>query len=451
MLIKCKKCGNEITEEERKLYGKYCKNCYELKSNTDNQNNKSLKNNKLIKFICIISIIIIIILIANSFVLYMYPKNCIGKINESYTSQQYDKTARYKSKLDLIKRYLKNDDEYYKIQYKVKLSEAIELYKNQNYIETIETLKEIKNTDNEVIKKINDCKYELGKQYFEQKQYSKSIEYLNEVKEKSDIEELKDKAHYNLALEILSDKDYTKAMEEIKKVNNKELEGLEKTRKQIHYEYGKYFLNRGDYNGGISQLEQAKDYEDAKTLVNFAYIEKAEKLIKENKLGEARSIYNYLEESIEHDGIKVLERKKQLNNAESMINATGKKYASKSYCESRNVWKYDGRWENWFIDKPDSYEYIDTILKLNNDGTYTLSGRAYFYAFNNFSTLQKYCNADIISKNIEIKNISSIPAKYNIDEYTTLLFSNGKFKIQYNKKDDYSTNFYNVYSSSITY
>lgn len=401
--------------------------------------------------ICL-NIFIIVIIAITIFVIFIYPNICINQINDNYNSQQYNKVAKYEFKLNMLNRYLKDDEEKYRdLLYKVKLSNAIILYENAEFDKALNELLEIQSPDEIVNNKINDCKYQLGRKYLEEKQYDQALEFLQEVTNKEDINNLLDETYTNLALKYLEEEKYSQAIDEIEKVNNKDSENYKNIKKQIHYEYGKYSLNRNDYNGGIANLEQAKDYEDANTLINNAYIEQAEKYIEEGNLQEAKKIYDYLPEEIEYNGIKVSIRKNQLNKFVNLIPVTGKKYATKTYCESRNVWRYDGRWTNWHIDTPDSSEYIDTRLILNDDGTATLKGTAYFYAFNNFSSLAEYCNANIISRTIEIKNINSIPSTYTIDENTKLLYSNGTFTIKYSKRDDYSTSFYNMYISTVTY
>lgn len=409
------------------------------------------KKGKSKKLLILITIIVILVATIICLIL-MYPSKCITSINDNYNSQQYDKVAKYDSKLNMLKNYLKEKEtEYNKIQYKVKLAKSLILIENSEYESALQQLLEIKETDEIVTNKINDCKYELGKKYLEEKQYDNALEFFQAVTNKEDINTLLDTTYSELALKCLEEKNYIQALEEIRKVTDKNNENYNNLKKQIHYEYGKYNLSRNDYNGGISQLEQAKDYEDANTLVNNAYIEKAEKYIKDGNLQEAKNIYNYLPEEIEHNGIKVSDRKNQLNKFASLIDITGKKYATKTYCESRNIWRYDGRWTNWHIDASDASEYIDTRLILNDDGTVTLKGTAYFYAFNNFSSLAEYCKANIVSRTIEIKNIHSIPSTYDIDENTKLLYSKGKFTIKYSKRDDYSTSFYNMYLSTVTY
>lgn len=422
-----------------------------MSKNNDNQDNKKIKHKKHI-IIILTLFIIIISLISAIFIKIIYPQNCIISINDNYSLQQYIEVSKYDSKLNIIKDFLNpNDDEYKEIQYKVKISNAIISFENKQYDIALSELEQIELIDENVKAKINDCKYELTKKYINEKQYNNALKFIEQVNNKEDISDLKDTIHYNLALEYLQDKKYKNALDEIVEVKNKDYDNLQNTKSKIHYEYGKFFLGKKDYNGGISQLEQAGDYEDAKTLVINAYIEQAEKYIKAEKFDEAKNIYNFLSEDAEYNGVKVSVRRYQLSKFSGLIDATGKKYATKSYCDVKNVWKYDGRWDKWYYDTTNNSEYINTSLKLNNDGTITLNGSVYFYAFNNFSSLAEYCTAKIISKTIKIENISSIPSTYNLDDDTKLLYSKGKFSIKYSKRDDYSINFYNLYTSSVTY
>lgn len=423
------------------------------------QNHISIRNmnNKAKRITLIVTIIIVVICLIISISTWVIikkilPQKYISFINENYDSTQYKKVAEYEPKLDIIKEYLKDDnDEYKKIEYKVRDSSATILVNTKNYEMALQELKKIELEDNNIQRKINDCKYELAKQYINKERYAPALKLLDDVVDKDDTIQLKDKAHFNLALVYLKSRDYSKSLEEINKISNDQYENLEITKKQINYEYGKYYFNIEKYESAISYLEQAKDYEDANTILNNAYIEKAEKYIKQGNIQEAKNIYNFLPNDIEYNEVKVSVRKNQISKFSNLINATGIKYATKSYCESRNVWRYDGRWDNWYIDVPDDSEYINTNITLNNDGTVTLKGTVYFYAFNNFSTLADYCKANIISKTIKLENLNSIASSYDLDDNTKLLYSNGVFSIKYSKRDDYSTSFYNLYMSSVTY
>lgn len=411
---------------------------------------KSLKKNKrlIMLVICLIIILVLVIIFIN----FALPNIYITSINNNYNSNNYNKVARYNAKLNFIQNYLRNDNEEYKnIQYKVKYSLALTLFDNEQFERALNELSTIELLDEKVKNKINDCKYELGKKYLEDKEYDKAVEYLQEVTDKEDFNDLLNEAHYNLAIKYLENSEYIKAIKEIEKVNDKKYKDLEKTKKQIHYKYGIYSFNRGDYSEAVSQFKLAGNYEDAKTYINNAKILQAEELIDINEFSKAKDIYKGIPTDTEYKGIKASVRKKQLNTIEGILDDIGKKYATKTYCETRNVWKYDGRWESWYIDTPSSAEYINTSIELNDNGTFTLSGTAYFYAYNDFSSLAEYCVPELMSRTFEIENINKIPSKYSIDKNTDLLYSKGKFSIEYSKEDNYSINFYNVYSTTITY
>jgi hypothetical protein len=409
---------------------------------------------KLILLTVYIAIIFILTLIGKFIV---YPNICIYSINSNYDIEQYEKVSSYNEKLGILEKYLKNDNEKYKeIQYKVKLSEAILLIQNDDFYQALQKLQEIENKDTAVENKINDCNYELGKKYVEEEKYEEAIEHLIKVIDKEDVKGLKDKSYYNLAVKYLENKSYEEAINEITKVEDENYENLNETRKKINYEYGKYLLDSEKYNEAVEQLEMAKGYKDTKKYLNKAYMAKAENgLYKDDvsldNLEQTIKIYKNVEDNTEYNGIKASNRKKQLNKAKSIVKVMGKKRATKCYIETRNVWKYDGRYDSWYIDKTDSYEYIETKLKLNSNGTFDITGNVYFYAFDNFSSLQEYCNAKLYSSSIEMKNIKQIPSTYKIDSNTQLSYSNGKFKLRYNKKENYSISFYNLYRSTVTY
>ena len=409
---------------------------------------------KKIVIIVISAIILVAIILIGAFIIY--PNICISNINKNYSLEKYDKVASYSGKLGIIEQYLKNDDEkYIDVQYKVKLSEATLLLQNNNFYEALCRLEEIKKKNNAIKEKMNECNYELGKKYINEEKYEEAIKYLIQVTDKEDIKELKDKSYYNLAVRYLESKSYEEALQEIAKIEDKNYENLDKTEKKINYEYGKNLLKGEKYDDAIAILEKTKGYEDTNSYLSQAYMAKAEKTLKEKELNSEsfnsiKILYDKVADNTEYNGIKASTRKSQLNKVKGIIKAIGKKYATKSYTETRHVWKYDGRYDSWYIDKPSS-EYIETSLELNNDGTFTITGDIYFYAFNDFSSIQKYCTAKWCTRSIKIKNVKQIPSTYKIDDYTQLAYSNGKFKLKYSKKDDYSINFYNLYKTTVTY
>ena len=404
------------------------------------------------KRIIIISSIVIIICIIIIFTKLVLPNIYILNINKNYEKEKFEKVAIYNSVLNDIEGYLKNSEERYnEIQYKVKYSSALVLMKNKDYENALKELESIMLKDEEINNLINDCKYELGKKCLEEENYQLASKYLQQVKNKDDVKDLLDTTYFNSSLKYLEENNYSRAIEEIGKVENKKYENLDETSRKIHYEYGKYYFDEESWENAINQFEYADGYKDTKKYMNKAKVAQAEEYIENDDLLNAKIIYDEIPADTEFDGVKASTRQKQLNKIKDAINATGKKYATKSYAETRNVWKYDGRWDSWYLDDTDQNEYIETTIELNDDGTFNLQGEVYFYAFDDFSSLAEYCQASIVSKTINIRNVKKIPSKYELDSNTDLIYSNGTFSIKFYEKDNYSTNFYNIYSTSVTY
>ncbi|MDO5557770.1 MAG: hypothetical protein Q4G05_06010 [Clostridia bacterium] len=368
--------------------------------------NNTLKNMILNKRFQLIALIIIPVIIISAYLLIQkYINKSVNNINESFQQNQYDNVQKYNTKLGLLKICLKNEkDIYQNIEYKVKYSSAILMFNNGFYDSALEELQQIQSKDETIINKIDDCNYKIGKQYLENENYEKALLYLEPLTNKYDTNDLLDTIYYNYTLNYLENKNYIAALQEIQKIKNKEYNDLKNIKKQIHYELGKDYFLKGNYSEAIIELTSCKDYQDSNSYYNIAYMAKAEELFKNDKYYEAKNIYDIIPEETEYKGIKAGDRKKSLNN-------------------------------------------ISDIL----ESIFNLEGIVYFSAFNDFSSLQEYCNSTIISKRIDIKNIKKIPTTFSIDENTKLLYSKGIFSIKYSKKDNYSTSFYNLYNSSVTY
>ena len=78
-----------------------------IKKERNKVENNDKTNKKYLFIILVICIIVIITISAIAcFILVIYPKRCIGIIENNYNLQQYYNVSKYDSKLDLIKKYL---------------------------------------------------------------------------------------------------------------------------------------------------------------------------------------------------------------------------------------------------------------------------------------------------------------------------------------------------------
>lgn len=418
----------------------------------ENEVNKKKSKRKI--WVIVIMVIIIVMLATVGYILptYVFPSSYISTIETSYENKEYKEVAKYFSKLSNIKTYLKNDQEkYHKLEQKVELAYGLEQFENKKYKVALETLEKIENKTEEVNKKVNDAHYEIGKECVQNKQYEEAVKHLEVVKDKQDMDTLIDEACYHTAVKYLEEKNYAQATYYINKVKNEKYENLKSTKQKIHYEFGKQYFESDDLEKALEHFKLSKGYEDTNSYLSKCAMVEAEKAIQDGEANRAKKLYESIPDNAEYNGIRAADRKKQLKKYQALLNASGEWKSTKEYIESRHVWRYDGSWDNWYNNEPTPTSIISLKTYLNKDGSVTLKGTAKFYAYNNYSSLSQYCNSYLTTRNIEFKNITSIPASKNLGNNTKLTYSNGKFTIKYSKKDEYSANFYNVYNSTVTY
>ena len=220
---------------------------------------------------------------------------------------------------------------------------------------------------------------------------------------------------------------------------------------QVYFEYGCSLFDKKDYSSATTQFEKAGDYSDAKTYVTACALMNAEELLNDGHFNDAQTAFNKLPQDFTFSNISVSKRVSDINNASVFGAISGKWSASKNYIESRNIYTRTGSWDSWYIDKTISDQSLEVYCFLNSDNTVTIKGSVSFYRFTDYSSLSAYCNATQTTKSFTISNVKSIPSSYNIDDNTVIKYSNGMFSITYSVRDNYSSHFYNLYNSSVTF
>jgi len=407
---------------------------------------KKIKLNK--KIVCIVSVTLIIAIFILLVIRFcIYPKILIKNVNEKYEQEQYDKVSKYYNKIKIIDSFVKNREERNILEYKIKYSTAFVLYNNSEYFDSLKIIESIVIPDDKSKYIENECNYNMALKHISENDFYTAVDYLLIVNDKSDKEELLDQCYYNISLELLNQKNFEGALsmvEKIKKIDIKEF------KKQIYYEYGMSYYNLENYNLSINKFEKAKGYKDAETYYNNSCILNGEKLINSGNYSSALENFDKVPSDIDFNGMNIGKRKTQLANAIELEKNMGKKNAISTKLETKNVWKYDGRWDSWYVDKT-SNEYIEIYLKLNDDGSFNISGKAMFYVYDDFSSLAKYVIPKSKISYFDFKNVYEIPSEVWLDTNTKFSYSNGIYRLDYYKEDNYSTNFYNIYQTTISY
>lgn len=292
--------------------------------------------------------------------------------------------------------------------------------------------------------KLNDVHYLYAeKLYSEEKFYDAATHYKTVVNYDDTNNKL-----IQCGTKLLESKEYKKSLDIFEMLKTDEVAHLK------NYASGMNSLNNGSYEDAKKSFAAAGDYNDSKSMINACDLMIAEKYCEEGKFDQAKPIYSSLPEGFTYNGISSSNRIALLNNSQGLINAMGTWTASDYYIESRNVYARTGSWDSWYW-SPDVSDLTDQDLelscKMNSNGSFDITVKASFYKCDDYSSLAKYCEAKNTSKSFTISNVTSIPASYQIDSYTTLNYSGGVFSIKYSERDNYSAHFYNIYSSSVTY
>ena len=247
----------------------------------------------------------------------------------------------------------------------------------------------------------------------------------------------------------LNDKKYSDAITCFTKA--KDIEDGSIRLQEANYLLGDERFKNKSYSDAIKYYTAAGNYKDAADKVNASNLMTAEDKLKNGFLNEAKAILLKLPTDYSYNGISVKGRLEMLESHKALVNACGKWTASYNYIETRNVYKRDGSWDSWYYDTVLPGQSITIKCRMNNDATFTIEGTVTFERFTDYSSLSSLCNPTTTTKQFAFEKVNGISTSYSLDNNTTLKYSNGTFSISFSEKDNYSSYFYNLYKSSVTF
>lgn len=319
------------------------------------------------------------------------------------------------------------------------INSATDCIKKKEYDDAVSILNALSSTVG-----VEDLWKACGIGYTEDKNY---VEAASALKELSDSES-KHYYYYAQAQLDIQDKKYDTAIQNLTKTDG--LLDSQALVYKTYYIWGKSLISQ-DISKAKQCFEKASDYEDAEEMITVCDFLAAEKLLSSQKYEDALVAYKNLPSGFAYNGISAASRIDLLKSASVLINSVGTWRTTSNYIESRNVHISTGIWENWYIDQTNTSQRIEISISLNTSGTFDLSGKVSFYRFTNYSSLKAYCNASLATLSFEAKNIKTMPNSFNVGSNATLTFSNGAFKLKYSVRDNYSSHFYYLYNSTVTY
>lgn len=423
----CSRCGYKVglTEQEKIL-----------KEEIEKKKERKKKTAKLLLKIFIPVAIVVAALI----VCFIYRKpifysfGSIAYNNEHYSISErlYNWAGDYKESKKYAK--LSNNGVHYQ--------DALEAMDKCDYLVAYDEFVKAESFNNAKDKK-SEAAYLAANQYFEQKEYNKATEYYQHC---PNYEDTWEKLVF-IADMYINQNEFEKASSAIGKCDNVTAVAYKK------YADGMIAFNNKKYEEAASLFTNAasQGLYDASEKELACNLMIAENLLKNGKFNEGKEAYSKLPHDFTYNNINVANRVSTLNGMSSFANVSGKWNATNNYIESRNVYKRTGSWDSWYYSTVFTDQTLEVNCYLNSDGTVTIKGNVSFYRFTDYSSLSAYCKATKTTKYFTISNVKSIPYSYKIDNDTTLKYSGGIFSISYSVRDNYSSSFYNLYSSSVTY
>ena len=330
-------------------------------------------------------------------------------------------------------------------------------YDAKNYKMAVKYYEKLGNNYKDVDEKLNVAHFEYGKQLIKDKKYTEAVKQLEKVKDNKDLD---DYLAYAKALENIEKGEYAKAIDALEKLPK--FENADEELQRAYYLKGESLLKEENYEDAREAYEKSQDYKDAKDKINISDFLAADVQFNEGNLYEAKKLYEKLPKDLTYNDVKVSDKLDLLKKYDKFVKLSGTWNGKNGYFEVREIWKYNGSWENWYSSYVDKF---DIKCVIDKSGDVKITGTANFYSYTNWSTLSYALNTKSVSVPIDLtvkadgsipsKLVSKYPALVASDGtvgYVTLEYNGSQIKLNYSLNDtNYSQNFTHKFVSRITY
>lgn len=272
-------------------------------------------------------------------------------------------------------------------------------------------------------------------------------------------------SQYNNATKALESKKYSEAITAFEKINW--YSDSKSKLNEAYLGHAKELMNADDCSTALQYFEKAgldENNEDVKYCKLFVEyyddFKLAEEYYTNGELAKAQEKFNKIDSTFKYKDVSVADRLATLKEYETFVKLTGTK-SGKGKMEIRHIWKYDGSWDSWYADYT---SYADVTAKIQEDGSVKISVEANFYSYSKWSSLSYGLGEKVYTSyhSVTVKKGGKIPSSFGKNPavkapsgtwgYGTLTYKNGVFKLSFLLDDkNYSTNFRNKYTSTITY
>lgn len=221
----------------------------------------------------------------------------------------------------------------------------------------------------------------------------------------------------------------------------------------ISYANGMLKFNEGSYTDAQAFFVESSGIEDADNMVSVCKFMEAESYMAKGYLNTAKGIYEELDTAFTYNDISVSDRLAQLKKHKAFVALCGQWQSNEMDASVRQTHDSTGLWDQW---DGDGWSYVlDVTCVINDDNTVTMTAKANFWMYTNYSTLSKNLKNTNTSttftytgKKVPKKIKQSSDFLYDITETLTINASKKTFELNYKLKDaNSSMNFTYTYKS----
>lgn len=318
------------------------------------------------------------------------------------------------------------------------LYSANKYYNSENYEEAIKFYESSIYMNSE---SSNKLVYSKAKVLLEDYEYVEAAETFLSIIDYDDSEE----QIYNIYLTCINKEKYGNANTVITLLED------DKYETDVKYSLALVSFYLGTYSDSVTKFNELEGYMDSQNFADISNLLIAKESIDAGKLNEAKGILETIENEVEYEGISSNNYLSILNSNKSLLEDLGTWQATSTYLRTKHVWRYNGSWDAWEISENQTAQTVTVSAVINESDKIDLTLKVTYYAYDDYSSLAAYCTPNYVTKTINIENATEIPSSYTINSNTTLKFDGSKFTLSYQETDEYSSNFYNVYTSTVAY
>lgn len=312
---------------------------------------------------------------------------------------------------------------------------------NGNFVQAVQLYQSILDYKDSITK-CNEAYVGIIENFIENDQYEEALAILEGV----EIDNKETYSYYLQGLKCFAEKDYASAIDNWNDAGD--FKDAKTNLNEAYYLYAEQKMNEEEYESAKWLYSKTEGKEDVDEKIKNCELMIAEDAYKDGDLPKAQELFSALPKKLTYNGISVDKRLKLLKKNDKLVKLCGSWKGTNGTCSVRQIYKSTGSWDEWTCDYTD---YLTIKCILNDDGTFTIKGKAKFYVYTNYSSLSYLLDTD--EKTVSFsKTGKTIPETLYSNSNTTLKYNGSSFVLNHDYTNpNYSINFTYRFKSSVTY